>query len=649
MKPGESGIECNGQEPLRLEERQARVMVERMSELSQSARAFGSAVAGLDLHVAWALGSEGRTVFWSEGSDGVRSVSIRLDLTKAIGLLDFTRVNREGPYVDAFLAGFLHELGHVLYGRPPQVEGETGEGGEPSAGAGDARPTGRPAANCTEGDGADDGEVAAVRARSDFAELLESVVETLEDARVERRLLQSFRGAHRQLEGHAHRVAAIAGSQGGSRLNRLVALLFLQLWGMEDQVPENRLPADLLQTAQDVRPSLLEAAGSSEQLEAWVQSVLVPRLPPFLPPLVDDDGRSIPQKRRRGAEVGAGDEEDQEQSGEQERPAVEMRKSLRLPEMVSDRRHLQTKGVVCQRDEDLTEKQLIMYPHRDGGQVVLDQIGVARARDLTPDERALRVWADVRGRYGPMALEGFAAQASALRRAFQVNYERRFSGHYRSGKRVGVANARRFIVRQDLRLFQRLDVPNRLSYYFHLLVDVSPSMLRDDNVQKALACSYGFAETLVRLRVPVDVTLYSSAITTLFDHVHDSLEPYFGAPSGYLSAGTHEVEAIAFARERAACVSERRKLIVVITDGQPNGAALARAGGGDMAEYYSRALVPWLAGAGVDLMCIAIGEPPRYHPHAVSVAGGWDALAVFSRLLDEVVREGETDHRTFWS
>jgi len=631
MSPAPLGIDGNGREPLRLEEQQARVLVERMSELTQSARTFGSAVAGLDVHVAWSLGAEGRAVFWSEGEHGVRSVSIRLDLTKAIGLLDSARVNREGPYVDAFLAGFLHELGHVLYGRPPQADEGTGD---------------------AEADGAvcdgPAGEADAICRRSDFPELLASVVETLEDARVERRLQQEFRGARRQLEGHAHRVASIAGSQGGSRLNRLVAVLFLQLWGMEDRVPENRLPADLLRTAREVRASLLGAAGTPEELEAWVRSILVPRLSPFLPPLLEDDGRSVPQKRRRGADAGAEDDEGEESSEEQERPAVEMRRLLQLPEMVSDRRHLQTKGVVSQKDEDLTEKLLIMYPHHDGGLVVLDEIGVARACDLTPDERALRVWDDVVRRYGPMAVEGFAVQASALRRAFQVNYERRLSGRYRSGKRVGMANARRFIVLQDLRLFQRLDVPNRLSYYFHLLVDVSPSMLRDDNVQKALSCSYGFAETLVRLHVPVDVTLYSSAVTQLFDHAHDCLEPFFGPPSGYLSSGTHEVEAIAFAREKAMAVSERRKLIVVITDGQPNGAALARAGAEDMAAYYRETLTPWLAAAGVELLCIAIGEPPRYHPHVVSVAGGWDTLGVLSQLLDEVIREGDADHRTFW-
>lgn len=621
-------------EPIRLEEERARVLVERMTELAQSARTFGSAVCGLDMHVSWALSSEGRTLFWSEGEHGLRSVSVRLDLNRAIKLIETTRVNREGPHVDAFLAGFLHELGHVLYGGPPEEEAAADRVAAEQAGG--------------ESKGAEEAG-AEVRARPDFDELLDTIRETLEDARVERLLLREFRGARRQLEGHARRVAAVARAQGSNRLNRLVAMLFLQLWGLGEQVPEQRLPADILETSRELRGSLLQAAGSAKELEDWIDRWLVPRLAPFLSPYLEDDARSIPQRHRKSVEGGQEDEGADEQKDEQRRPAVEMKRSLQMPELISDRRHLRTKGVVSQADEDLAERELISYPHRDGGVVVLDEIAVARAQDLTPDERASQVWQDVAQRYGPMAVEGFAVQAAALRRAFQVNFERRFGGRYRAGRRVGVANARRFVVRQDLRLFQRMDVPNRLSYYFHLLIDVSPSMLHNDNVQKALACAYGFTETLVRLHVPVDVSLYSSAVTQLFDHRHDTLEPYFGPAGGYLSSGTHEVEAIAFAKQRADTVQEQRKLILVVTDGQPNGAALERAGGQDMGEYYRETLVPWLGAAGIDLLCIAIGDPPRYHPNVAAVAGGWDSLGVLACLLDEVIRRGEAGRRAFWS
>ena len=192
--------------------------------------------------------------------------------------------------------------------------------------------------------------------------------------------------------------------------------------------------------------------------------------------------------------------------------------------------------------------------------------------------------------YGPLALDAFAAESDALQRAFQVNYERRYDGRYRAGRRVGVANMRRFVVSEDLRLFQRIQVPDRLSYYFHLLVDVSPSMLTHANAQKAIAVGYAFAEALDRLRVPVDVSLYSTAVTELYDHRRDALDRYFGGDFGYLSSGTHEIEAIAWAKQKAERVAEERKIVVVVTDGHPNAVALHRAGSTDLRAYYQGTL-----------------------------------------------------------
>jgi cobalamin biosynthesis protein CobT len=284
--------------------------------------------------------------------------------------------------------------------------------------------------------------------------------------------------------------------------------------------------------------------------------------------------------------------------------------------------------------------------------VVVDEIPVANARRIPVDERVRGVLRDMVSLYGPPALEAFASESGALRRAFQVNFERRHSGRYRSGRHIGVPNLRRFVIRRDLRLFQRLEVPDRLSYYFHLLVDVSPSMLRDRNVQKALAVGYAFTEALDRLRIPVDVSLYSSAISRVHDHRHDALEPFFGAGLeagfGYFSSGTHEVEAIAFAKQVADDVEARRKLIVVITDGQPNNQAVARAGGSDAGQYVRLTLIPWLQRSQIDLLAIGIGSDPSYHANSVGLLSGWESIGVFMRLLDQIIAQSAQSHSVLW-
>lgn len=574
---------------------------------------FGSAVSGLNISVSWRLGSGARTVVREEAGPGRGSVSIGLDLNKAMRLLDPTRPCGESPQVDAFLVEFLHELGHVLY---ESAAGRMGEGGVAEVGW----PVGIPDSTETR-------------------DLLDTIRDTLEDARVERHLLRDFRGARRHLQGHALQVAHMAEAHGGTRLNRLVAVLFLELWGGAALVCRERLPSDVRDTADRLRESLLTASSSSGELGAWLVRELLPRLGPFLASrLISDHQSAVQQEQltepaegravdRPAAEDGAGrpprrPEEDgggvtsavdstaPDARTPPDGPSEEIRRTLGRAGLNDHRRRLFIQGALTPEQEELAERRVITYPHVDGGMVVMDEIGVAQARDVAQDRRTAGIWADVVGTYGPWAVGGFAAHRAALRRAFGANCRCRFDGRYRSGHRIGVANARRFVVREDLRLFQHMDLPIRPSYYFHLLVDVSPSMLRDDNVHKALACAYAFTDVLVELRISVDVSLYSSAVTQLFDHAHDRLEPYFGGSGGFLSSGTHEVEAIAFAKQRADAVAERSKLIVVMTDGHPNAAAAARAGADGLGEYYRGAFASWLARSGIELLCI--GSAPRW-------------------------------------
>ena len=651
-----------GLEAVKMGEAEAGELLERLSSLAQAARVFGSAIADVDIHVKWSLRTEpGCAVSAEEGGAERRSVSLALDLNRVIKLLNVPSERRERTYVDAFKAGFLYELGHVIYGTPGEERAGTN--------ADTAIACGLPR------------ETADLLRRAAVAELMESINATLEDARIEQRLIAGFRGARRHLEGHADQAFRLARGRGIGPVNRLTAALFLEVWGRADLVSQADLPADVARLVAELRPSLLEAALGPDDLALgeWVMRALLPRIVAYLGPLGEDEGEAVPQGRgasgRRGAETerrfnlpederpgetepeNSGGEDDSEARREERDQRVglmsrQLRKKMAAPGLVSDEVHSQTRGVRTPLAECVADNQIIIYPHVEGGTVVVDEIPVARAHRVAADDRVRGVLADMVSLYGPPAREAFAAESGALRRAFQVNFERRHGGRYRSGRHIGVPNLRRFMVHRDLRLFQRLEMPDRLSYYFHLLVDVSPSMLRDRNVQKALAVGYAFTEALDRLRIPVDVSLYSSAISRVHDHRHDALEPFFGAGSeagfGYLSSGTHEIEAIAFAKQVADEVEAKRKLIVVITDGQPNNQAVARAGAADLNRYVCLTLIPWLRRAQIELLAIGIGSDPCYHANSVGILSGWEAIGVFMRLLDQIVAQGAQSHTALW-
>jgi hypothetical protein len=657
-----AGEHARGLETVKMGEAEAGELLERLSTLAQAARVFGSAIADLDIHVNWSLKPRpGRaTCVETDGAER-RSVDLSLDLNRVIKLLNVPREQRERTYVEAFKAGFLYELGHIIHGAPSEPEAEAGAGAASEYGL--------------------SRDAADLLRRSAVAELIATIRDTLEDARVEQLLIASFRGARRHLEGHAQQAFSLARGRGVSPVNRLTAALFLEMWGRPDLVARADLPADVTALLVDLRPSLLAASSGSDssELSGWVMRTLVPRIFAYLQPLGADEGEAVPQRRGSGSGVGApaarqfnlpedersgkgGDDGPQGQSGGESGPkeedrrvalmANQLRKSMAAPGSVSDEMRSQMRGVRTPVGESSADNQIILYPHVEGGTVVVDEIPVARAQRIAADDRVRGVLRDMVSLYGPSALEAFAAESGALRRAFQVNFERRHSGRYRSGRHIGVRNLRRFILRKDLRLFQRLEVPDRLSYYFHLLVDVSPSMLRDRNVQKALAVGYAFTEALERLRIPVDVSLYSSAISRVHDHRHDALEPFFGAGSdagfGYFSSGTHEIEAVAFAKQVADQVDAKRKIIVVITDGQPNNQAVVRAGAADLSQYLRLTLIPWLQRAEIELLALGIGAAPSYHANSVGILSGWESIGVFMRLLDQIIAQSAHSHSMLW-
>jgi hypothetical protein len=444
-----------------------------------------------------------------------------------------------------------------------------------------------------------------------------------------------------------------------------MALLFLEARGGPPSVEEADLDPDLWATWRKLAPSLAAALteGGRRALARWVAEILSAELAELdwkeSARLEDGSAGAAGRRAERRRRAGGGSRPEDETGAEGAAPSADPlvlaqgQGSYSRPDgeeeepPLSPGRTELAGGRTAPRGERL-RTMLIRYPTMSGG-VIEDQIPVAHGRSIPPTDRARAVVEDVVRVYGPLALKALAPHAEALRRVFVVNHEERFGGRYLSGRRVGTSNLRRFVVSDDLRLFQKLRVPERLSYYFHLLIDVSPSMLIDRNAQKAIALGYAFADALVRLRIPVDVTLYSSAITQLFEHETDRLDLFFGGSFGYLSAGTREVEAIAYARQHAEFVPEARKILLVLTDGHPNMAAAERAGAADLAVYYSERLVPWLASASIELLGLVIGGRAKYHPQVVRLNSSWDSLGVLVGLLEEMIARGRSSHDQLWA
>jgi len=693
---------------IHIPEQEAEIILARLQALSAAAKTFGSAVAQRDIQVVWKAGGEEEA---NRGGPGWRDPaslpnSLEVDLERAIGLLSSPPDDLRERQTEAFKAGFLHRLGHILFSEP-EIEIARAE-----AARGDAS-------------GAERIRTEAL-SNPQAAPLLAQIWVALEEGRVDRRLMDRFRGARRYLEGHRERARTmVAGPPGISQkppgyaaVTRLTAALFLIFWEGGGDSPDKEAPLrtaepvqaskiprtiDLSPEAQTVihrlRPSLEQIArgGSAADLKQWVENRLAPELETFLAEFpadspVDADLSQLgpylrhaepedtqpeappeapshppePGEPRPVPEPGGTEQTGEDLQEEDEDTGTTPSEGARTGEHVgtsSDRSEAlpgtPTRGGDAAALSDLSRRapkfgpvaalasEPILYPHT-GGTMVVDEIPVGNAHLIPQTERVASALEKMSSMYGPPALDAFGRHSSSLRQALQVNYERTYSGRYRTGRRVGLRNMRRMMSSGDIRLFQRLEVPDRLSYYFHLLVDISPSMYTQDNLHKAIATGYAFASVLTRVRVPVDVSLYSSSFVRLYDHSRDVLEDYFGRRYGFLSAGTCEIEAIAYAKILADQMPARNKIIAVITDGISNGPALGRSGGSNLRRYYTFHLVPWLERSGIDLLSLNLADAPAYHPNTVKLTREWDSVHVLGDVLGEIIREGRRRHEGLW-
>jgi hypothetical protein len=622
--------------------------LERELELIESsARLFASGLCGLDVQISWSLGRAG-PVTWMQSPDGTLSVHLWIDLLSPRNLPAGSKPFESDPlgngsaagtpFLQAFRTGFLHALGRVL-GAPAMA------GLQPATiGAGDPIST----ADLTRSEPLDwvlrphhprwrrlPTQVRARLAEHETADAVRGLLEHLEGARTDALLMRRFAGAVRHLQPR------FAGDRELSRSSDPVAAL-LGLLALEMRAAGSGGPAGVdagvsgapeLEQAFEVRKAFARLAPMARLIAGSDDAEAAYRLAEFA---VYD---LLPVLLALGDIVVAPDPTD----------LGDARDGTRL---LNERRGIaQFCGFTQEVAPDVAQGSvgtvLVTLPHMVAGHALF-RIDHAIARDLLPDEVLSRVLRGMAAEYGPPALEAFAEQAGPLRRALRVNWERREQGRFRSGTHVGITNLRRFVISEDLRLFQRLKAPQALSYYFHVLVDVSYSMLQGRNAEKALAIAYAFTDLLTTARVPVDVTLYSSGVTELHDHQRDTLEPWFGGSFGYLMSGTLEMEAIAFAKQKADRLRFQRKIFVVMTDGTPATTSLPAVGARSLHEYYEEGLLPWLTAAGIEVVAVGLGVQPDYHRRAVALTEGWDALGVFVDLLEEIVREGAARSRDLW-
>ena len=188
--------------------------------------------------------------------------------------------------------------------------------------------------------------------------------------------------------------------------------------------------------------------------------------------------------------------------------------------------------------------------------------------------------------------------ALKLMQIIQERRYTRYSGSFRSGK----LNTPK-LWKQRLgkyHLFLRRENPERLDICFTLLVDESGSMNRESKYLAAREATVFFAEVLDRVEVPFEVIGYSTesseaAMAASLGHVpafkyrhirHSPLqhriykgfdEPFQGAKNRLVNIhprfNNWDEEHLQFAYRRLLGRSEAEKVIIITSDGQPNGDA----------------------------------------------------------------------------
>jgi hypothetical protein len=250
---------------------------------------------------------------------------------------------------------------------------------------------------------------------------------------------------------------------------------------------------------------------------------------------------------------------------------------------------------------------------------------------------------------------GFLAQrlTNLLREEVYLRYE----GQHRTGK---IHMAR--LWRQRLgfyRLFQRPAGHGRRAVAFTLLVDESTSMKGQGKSELARKTAILLGETLARLEVPLEIIGFSTAdfearaamrlgltpahqyrttrCTPLEHRIYKRFdEPYHLARCRLTSIqprhNNWDEEHLLFAFRRIQARSERRKVIIVISDGQPNGDASALIDAVAQVESLGCRVVG--IGIGADFV-------RQIYPQTIVVSDFQQMAGELAELLMRVFRDGQ--------
>jgi cobalamin biosynthesis protein CobT len=256
-----------------------------------------------------------------------------------------------------------------------------------------------------------------------------------------------------------------------------------------------------------------------------------------------------------------------------------------------------------------------------------------------------------------------------------------YDGSFTSGRHLNVNRIRRYVIQNDMRIFQRPIANKKKNYVFHLLVDGSGSMysfnvgesnLSYDKGSYCTPClmtavvSYCLARALDSLNIPVRIDVWDSGgyyaneysnskqiginisnsgarenisyrVVKEFD---EKIAPLFNGQFGKLSmfmgnGGTPEYDAIKFGIESLEKRQEEKKILIVLTDGEPGSAI----GSYQQKEIIRNNLYPEARKKGIEIIGIGFGHDKlNHHTNCISVKKSVKELeGVFSTILKNAI------------
>jgi len=406
----------------------------------------------------------------------------------------------------------------------------------------------------------------------------------LEDARVENWMVRRWPGMQRSF------AARLLPNLGGGLLRRLPVLeqveygLYLTGRGHEG-VP---LRSDVAKALAQARAEVLAGASGETAADSLrAMRHIYPRLSSLLPGAGRSSGRGGAQFVDDGAGEGAG--QGQVQRDEQEArgaPQIEVEDGLIEVTALGRQRELPEwyrPGSAPWFERGLGEKHVHPSAIRSDRQTIVD----------APRQEAAAyhvLWAEVQREAGYLL--------TRLLYLMQEQAYLRYGGHFRSGKLE--MNRLWKQRRGDHRLFQRVVEGGRQQIAISLLVDESASMSGQQKWRTAAKAAVLLGETLSRIDVPFEIIGYTTAgfevqaamklgltpayryrtmrCTALEHRIYKSFdEPYRFVRSRLAGIqprhNNWDEEHLLFAYHRLSRRREANKVLIVLSDGQPNGNA----------------------------------------------------------------------------